>query len=244
MNDICIRADHLSKRFSIATGTHTALGAVRGLFRGVRRKDLWVLNDVSFEVRTGEKLAVIGKNGAGKTTLARILSGIYRQTAGRVEIARPAAVLFRYFSGLYQDLSVLDNIYLFGAVHGMDRAFLRPRIGAIIDAAHLEGLEGASLKYLSAGQIQWLALTVFFQGPCDTLIFDEILAFLDTQCAQRCMTHFRALREAQDKTAVIISHDAAFLRRYCTTALWLDGGRVRMRGGIEEVIAAYERSLS
>jgi ABC-type polysaccharide/polyol phosphate transport system ATPase subunit len=206
------------------------------------KKEFWLLHNLSFKVKSGEKLALIGKNGAGKTTLLRILAGIYDKTGGDVAIKKTPNAFFSFWTGFNNNLSVIDNVYLFGAVHGMNRNFLKERIHRIFEMTELYDLRFSPLKELSMGQGQRLALSVFLQAPGDFLIFDESLEFVDRGFAQKCGAYFRDLFSS-DKTIIMTSHDNSFLKKYCGTAIWLDGGIIRMYGNIKEVISEYERSL-
>lgn len=241
MNNICVKAESLSKRFFVLERKETALRALMVLIkRELFKRELWVLRDISFEIKKGEKVAIIGKNGSGKTTLIRILTGIYGKTSGNIEVKVEPKALFRSSTGFNIDLSIIDNIYLFGAVHGMERNFLTGKIDRMLELAGLYPLRFSPLKHLSAGQIQRLALSVFFQNTSDFLIFDECLAFIDQSFVQKCEVYFKDLA-CSEKTVVIITHDNSFLKKYCRTAIWLDEGNIRMYGDAESVISEYER---
>ncbi len=244
MKDIYLKTENLAKRFSVIVERESSLGLARRLFsQRACRRDAWVLKDVSFELNKGEKLAIIGRNGSGKTTLLRIICGIYAQTSGTVKVKCEPTVLFRFWTGMNGELTVADNIYLFGAIHGMDRRFLSQRIEPILQNTDLAQLRHTKLKFLSAGQMQWLAVSVFFQCPGDFLIFDESLMFLDKCYIQKCLGLFEQLRDSREKTAIVISHDSDLLKKYCTRAIWLDNGSLRMEGDVAKVIEEYEKSL-
>ncbi len=242
-NNIYIKAVDISKRFFIFNEKGTTLRMLKSFVkRQPFKKEFWVLRNISFTVEKGQKIAVVGKNGSGKTTILRILSGIYNKTSGRLEIKKEPKILFRFWIGLNYELPVVDNIYLFGAVHGMSRDFLKQNMDKILDMAELQHLRFSALKDISIGQKQRLALSVFFQTNSDFLIFDESLIFIDQVFACKCETYFKDL-SSSDKTIIMTSHDSNFLRKYCKTALWIDEGRIRMSGGIEEVLNSYEDSF-
>jgi lipopolysaccharide transport system ATP-binding protein len=144
---------------------------------------------------------------------------------------------------LNSELPVIDNIYLFGAVHGMDRDFLTGRVDRILDLADLFQFRFAAFKTLSTGQQQRLALSVFFQTAGDINIFDESLSPLDQGFVRECERYFETLVELQ-KTVILTSHNLTLLRRFCRKALWLDHGAVRMLGSTEDVLDAYETALT
>jgi ABC-type polysaccharide/polyol phosphate transport system ATPase subunit len=244
MSQACIRVNKLSKRFPVYLENKTALNTFMQIFGKKRSFEyIWILKDVSFELMAGEKLAIIGRNGSGKTTLIRILCGLYKQTSGQVEMNSKPSILFRFWAGLNSELSVIDNIYLFGAFHGMNRNFLKKRIDGILQDTGLWPLRFTQLKFLSSGQVQWLAINVFFQGQRELQIFDETLMFLDKSTVQKCLSFFDKIKYDQNKTAIIVSHDTDFINKYCTKAIWIDQGIVRMSGNVKEVVDEYEKSI-
>jgi ABC-2 type transport system ATP-binding protein len=239
-----IRAHGLGKRFRVLRRERTVLRALQALRDpSSLRRELVALDDVSFEVAPGETVALVGRNGSGKTTLLRILAGIYEKSSGELWMAAEPRPLFSSSIGLAGDLPVESNVFLFGAMHGMDRAFLQGRVDRILDLAGLQELRFALLKELSTGQRQRLALSVFFETPSPLLVIDEALTNVDQGFLNACERWFEALARS-DRTLVMTGHDARWLRRHCRRALWLDGGRLRMHGPVDEVIDAYERSFA
>jgi ABC-type polysaccharide/polyol phosphate transport system ATPase subunit len=244
LSEACIRAEALSKRFLVAESRKTLLRTVRALAAGEPlRRERWVLQDLTFTVARGEKLALVGRNGAGKTTLLRLLAGIYPQTSGTLVVNAAPAALLNCWTGFHGELPVIDNLYLFGAVHGVGRDVLGPKRQAILEVAGLEELAYAPLKELSTGQVRRLALTVFSHTPGTLLILDEVLANLDRGFLRESELFFEAV-VSSNKTMIMTSHDSSVLRKYCERAMWLDNGRVLRLGPCEEVIDAYERSLN
>jgi ABC-type polysaccharide/polyol phosphate transport system ATPase subunit len=242
MSELCLRAEGLSKRFFVVSSRRTALRTLRALIRGESlRRELWVLRNLTFEVQRGEKLAIVGSNGSGKTTLLRVLTGIYQMTSGRLTTRHSPSALFDCTIGFNPELAVWENVFLFGAVHGMSRKSLVPKLDEILRVAEVDQLRFVPLKDLSVGQVQRLAITIFFQTPNDFLIFDEVLGNVDLGFRRQSETLFQCLRSPL-KTVIMTSHDATFLRKHCQRALWLDGGRLRMAGPLEEVLGEYERS--
>lgn len=243
MSTTCVRLEHVGKRFMVPRTQRTALRAVRSIVRGEPlRRELWVLEDVSFELQTGTRLALIGRNGCGKTTLLRLLSGILAPTVGVLEVPSAPRPLFSTTVGFSNELSVADNVYLFGAVHGMTRRTLGPRQDEIIARAGIEHLMHAPLKDLSVGQIQRLALSVFAETSGRFLIFDEVLGNVDRGFARTAAAFFRRLAES-GRTIVMTSHDAGFLRAYCERAIWIERGRVHRDGPFDAVMQEYESSF-
>ena len=238
-----VRLERVGKRFLVPRAQRTTLRVVRALVRGeTLRDELWALREVSFELPAGGRLALIGRNGSGKTTLLRLLAGILAPTLGTLEVASRPRALFSTTVGFSQELSAADNVFLFGAVHGMTRRTLAPRLDAIIHRAGLERLMHAPLKDLSMGQVQRLALSIFGETTERFLVFDEVLGNVDRGFARTADAFFRSLAE-DGRTIVMTSHDPAFLRSYCERAIWIEDGRVRRDGPFDPIMREYESSF-
>ena len=238
-----MRAQRLSKRFFVLKSRKTALRAVRAvLTRQSLKREHWVLRDLTFEIGVGDRLALIGRNGSGKTTLLRILAGIYQKTSGELVVRGSPRALFSCTVGFRPELAVLDNLYLFGALHGVGRAILEPRERAILERTGLEQQAYSPLKELSTGQAQRLALAVFSQTTSDFLIFDEVIANVDHGFRLEFDGFFAALARS-GRTLIMTSHDATVLRRHCRQAIWLHEGQLRRFGPVDEVIDEYEQSF-
>ncbi|MBU2103031.1 MAG: ATP-binding cassette domain-containing protein [Candidatus Omnitrophota bacterium] len=241
MSTFCVKADRICKKFFIPARANTTLNAIKTLLRKqALGKDLWALREISFEIRSGEKIAIIGPNGSGKTTLLRIVSGIYLPTSGNIVVEGAPRPLFNIASGLSNDLSVVDNIDLFGAVHGLARTFIEEHIDSILKDAGLGDVRFTLMKDLSRGQRQRLALSTFFQVNDKFLIFDESLTYVDQSFSSRCESYFEQLVHSS-RTVIMVSHDIDFLSKYCSRALWIDKGEIRMHGEIGAVIQEYRR---
>lgn len=243
MSELLVQASDIAKRFFVLKSRKTLFKTVKAFVRGQSlRQELWVLRGVSFQIKKGEKIAIVGKNGVGKTTLLRIVSGIYDVTQGSVIVyARPLALL-RLWVGLNADLSLIDNIYLFGSVHGMSRGFLDTKVEEILRVAELGHVRHVPFKELSLGQMQRLGMSVVFQAPNDFLIFDESIGNVDPSFMQKAEAYFKAIFSSE-KTVLMTSHDSAFLRRNCTRAIWLADGGIYRDGPAQEVLEEYEKSF-
>lgn len=243
MSGAAVQLENVAKRFLIPHTQRTTLRVLRALARREPlRRELWALEDVSFSVAPGERLALVGRNGSGKTTLLRLLSGILEPTRGTIALPSPPRALFSTTIGFSPELSVADNVFLFGAIHGLVRRKLEPRQEEIIARAGITHLMHAPLKDLSMGQVQRLALSVFAESQERFLVFDEVLGNVDRGFARTTDAYFRALASS-GRTIVMTSHDPAFLGAYCERAIWIDAGRVRMDGPFDVVMRAYETSF-
>lgn len=241
--ELGLTVDRLAKCFAVRTARPSLLGTLQSAARGRSlAQPKWVLRDVSFEIRRGEKVAVVGRNGCGKTTLLRILCGISDASSGELRVRGAVCALFDAAVGVLGDLPLVDNIFLFGAMHGISRAELAGEVDAILAQADLAPLRYAPYRDLSLGQRQRFALAVFARSAGDIVIFDEAMANVDAGFLQTTLRWFDALA-ATDRTVIVTSHSAALLRRTCSRAIWLDGGRVRLDGPIDAVLDAYEQAL-
>jgi len=244
MNNICITAEGLSKSFTILKRKITVLQVLLSLInRNSLKQTLWVLKDMSCVIKKGDRLALLGRNGSGKTTFLRILTSIYDATAGTFKVNGNARILFDSSVGFNAYISVIDNIYLLGAIHGIKRDVLKNEVQNILETTGLVTYQHALLKKLSMGQIQRLALSILFRSKSDLFIFDEALDAVDGDFIKTFDDHLKQL-PVGDTTIIMTSHDSAFLRKYCTTAIWLEDGKNRMHGPFDEVNTAYERSFN
>jgi ABC-type polysaccharide/polyol phosphate transport system ATPase subunit len=238
-----VRCERLGKRFLVLRSQRTALRALRAFIGGEPlRREMWVLRDLSFEIARGEKLALLGRNGSGKTTLLRLVAGILEPTCGRITVRGNPRPLFSAEVGFMSELSVVENVFLFGAVHGMDRRALGPRLPEILKTTGLEALAHVPMKDLSTGQVQRLALAVFAESDSDLVILDEVIGNVDHGFLRAADRYFSALA-ASTRTLIMTSHDTSFLRAYCSSALWIEDGAVRLHGPFESVVREYEASF-
>lgn len=237
----CLHARGMSKRFLLLRQEQSVFRTLAAMAGGEPlRREFWALRDIDLPMARGERVALIGRNGSGKTTFLRLACGIYAPTAGSLTVSLRPRALFRFWTGFNGDLTVVDNIYLFGAVHGIGRRHLSGKLEGILEHAGLCDLRFSFLKNLSSGQLQKLALEVFWEGEGELMIFDESLAFVDRAFAERSEARFNALA-AQGTSMLVASHDMEFVRRHCTRAVWLEEGRIRMDDTAERTVEAYER---
>jgi ABC-type polysaccharide/polyol phosphate transport system ATPase subunit len=187
-------------------------------------------------------VAVVGRNGCGKTTLLRLVAGIYQPTSGELTVLGKPRILFRSYVGFAPELPVVDNVFLFGAVHGIERHVLVEHLRAILEFSELEPLAFLPLKNLSVGQVRRLALTTFVESTSQFIILDEALDNVDADFKRRVMERLRD-RLNPEKTLLMTSHDADLLTYFCNQAIWIDQAAVRMQGSVAEVMAAYAKDL-
>jgi ABC-type polysaccharide/polyol phosphate transport system ATPase subunit len=238
-----IRVEGVSKAFRIPTvRRNTVREHVFGLLRPRQFQQLQVLDSVSFELRQGETLGIMGRNGSGKSTLLKIICGIYAPDRGRVEARAAITPILELGVGWNSELDAIDNVYLIGSVMGMSLHEIRRGIDEILAFAELERFANLELKHYSSGMASRLAYAVAFQAVREVLVLDEIFAVGDAAFRERCEERYRELR-ARGHTVILVSHSAAVVSAFCDRALFLEGGRIGAIGAPDRVAALYESGL-
>jgi lipopolysaccharide transport system ATP-binding protein len=261
MSDVAIRAEGVGKRYAVAAPGardphYTALRDVlarearamlrrtrdllrgRPLLAGEAPEPFWALQDVSFTVRPGERLGIIGRNGAGKSTLLKVLSRITEPTTGRVELAGRVASLLEVGTGFHPELTGRENIFLNGAVLGMTRREIRRRFDEIVDFAEVERFLDTPVKRYSSGMYMRLAFAVAAHLEPEILVVDEVLAVGDAAFQRKCLGKMEAAGR-DGRTVLFVSHNMGAVAGLCDRALLIDGGRVLLDGSPADCIARY-----
>ena len=208
---------------------------IKALKRQLFYEEFWALNDVSFEIRKGDSVGLVGMNGSGKSTMLKIIAGVLRPTKGSVETAGTIAPMIELGAGFDHDLTARENIFLNGALIGYPREMLEERFDDIIAFAGLERFVDVPIKNFSSGMGFSIATIV----DADILIVDEILAVGDYQFQNKCKKRIREMME-RNTTVLFVSHSIEQVKEICNRAIWIDHGHVRMMGEAEEVCDAYE----
>jgi ABC-2 type transport system ATP-binding protein/lipopolysaccharide transport system ATP-binding protein len=198
----------------------------------------WVLREVSFEVRQGESLGVIGLNGAGKSTLLKVLAGITRPTSGRVCVPFRTSAQFALGAGFHQYLTGLENTFLQGTMLGLTNQEVRDRLTAITEFAEIGEAIHRPIWTYSTGMVARLAFAIAAHTHAELILIDEALSAGDASFAERCRGALESSRR-EGRAFVIVSHSAEAIRRLCDRALWLDQGQVRAIGPTAPIVAAY-----
>ena len=210
--------------------------------RTPRRVDyLWALRDVSLDVNQGEVVGLIGRNGAGKTTLLKLLSRITRPTTGFAEIRGRVGSLLEVGTGFHPELTGRENIYLSGAILGMQKREIDRKNAAIVAFAEVERFLDTPLKHYSTGMQMRLAFAVAAHLEPEILLVDEVLAVGDIQFQKKCLGKMQDISRS-GRTIVFVSHQMGQMRRLCERVFWIDDGQIRQEGPAGKVIAAYESS--
>lgn len=203
-------------------------------------EDFWALKDVSFEVKQGDRIGIIGRNGAGKSTLLKILSRITDPTTGSVRIKGRVASLLEVGTGFHPELTGRENIFLNGAILGMGRAEINKKFDEIVDFAEIEKFLDTPVKRFSSGMYVRLAFAVAAHLEPEILIVDEVLAVGDAQFQKKCLGKMEDVSAKEGRTVLFVSHNMAAIRQLCGLALWINDGRLAMcAAGTTDVIRSY-----
>ena len=253
-----IRAEAVGKRYAIGArqGAYSYMtlrdsiaAAVRSPLRRLRQLSgrdegaptIWALDEVSFEVKQGETLGIIGRNGAGKSTLLKILSRITDPSRGRVELYGRVGSLLEVGTGFHPELTGRENIFLNGAILGMKRAEIRSKFDAIVEFAEIGPFLDTAVKHYSSGMFVRLAFAVAAHMDPDILLVDEVLAVGDAAFQKRCLGKMDDVAR-QGRTVLFVSHHMPSVTRLCQRGILLEKGRIKMDGGAPEVTGAYLKS--
>jgi lipopolysaccharide transport system ATP-binding protein len=262
MSDVVIAVEKLSKRYLIGHqtarhGSYTALRDViareaRDLVRrggdlvrgrqtveGDEISEFWALKNVSFEVKQGEVLGIVGRNGAGKSTLFKVLSRITEPTEGRVLLHGRVASLLEVGTGFHPELTGRENIALNGAILGMTRHEINRKFDAIVAFADVEEFLDTPVKRYSSGMYVRLAFAVAAHLEPEILLVDEILAVGDSEFQKKCLGKMDEVSRREGRTVVFVSHNMSALISLCPNAIWLDHGSIRQKGVARDVVSNY-----
>jgi len=258
MSDNIITVEGLGKRYWIRHEKQERYTALRDvladkagrLFRRMKlghspktntptKQAFWALRDISFELKRGEVLGIIGRNGAGKSTLLKVLSQITEPTEGRARIGGRVASLLEVGTGFHPELTGRENIFLNGAILGMTRAEIRRKFDEIVAFAEVEKFLDTPVKRYSSGMYVRLAFAVAAHLEPEILVVDEVLAVGDVEFQKKCMGKMAQVTSTNGKTVLFVSHNVAAIEKLCTTVLYLKQGRCEQFGRTTEVVKQY-----
>jgi ABC-type polysaccharide/polyol phosphate transport system ATPase subunit len=237
-----IQVDHISKRFELQPDRPRSFqDLVLNGFRHRRRapkEEFWALRDVSFTVKPGENLGIIGANGSGKSTCLKLLTRIIEPTSGTIQVHGRVAALLELGAGFHPELTGRENIFLNGSVLGLSRREMARRFDEIVAFAELERFVDIPVKFYSSGMYVRLAFATAINVSADVLLVDEVLAVGDQRFQDKCLGRIHELR-AGGTTIVFVSHSLDAVRSLCDRVIWLDEGRLVADGLAEPTIRRY-----
>lgn len=241
MEDRIIVVDNVTMRFNLAEEKTDSIKeyCVKLLKGKLHFNEFFALKNVSFSVKRGEAVALIGKNGSGKSTMLKIISGVMYPTTGSVSVRGTIAPLIELGAGFDMELTARENIYLNGAVMGLDRAFMDRHFDEIVEFSELQQFVDVPVKNFSSGMIARLGFAIATIVKADILVVDEILAVGDFNFQQKCKQRIAQLLEG-GTTLLFVSHSAEQVKELCQKAVWFDHGDMMAYGDTEEVYRMYE----
>jgi len=237
-----ITLSHVNKIFRLP---HDRRATLRQRFVGILQKrtyeKLYALRDVSIEVNKGEFLGIIGKNGSGKSTLLKLIAKVLNPTSGTIAVNANVAPFLELGVGFQDDLTVNDNVFLYGALLGMGRKEIAAKYDWIIDFSGLGRFVDAKVKNLSSGMQVRLGFSITVSVGSPILLVDEVLAVGDIDFQQKCYDAFEGFKE-DNRTILFVSHDLDAIRKSCSKAVLLEKGCIKNIGDPSAVCEEYERS--
>ena len=252
MNDLVIKAEGLGKKYILThegvTGYDSLRDAMAGaaklLFKrknktATTKEEFWALNNVSFEVKRGEAIGIIGRNGAGKSTLLKLLSRITEPTKGRIGISGRVASLLEVGTGFHPELTGRENIFLNGAILGMGRAEIKRKFDEIVAFAGTEKFLDTPVKRYSSGMYVRLAFAVAAHLEPEILLVDEVLATGDAEFQRKCLGKMDEVSKEEGRTVLFVSHQMGMIAHLCKRSVLLDKGEIVLTGDTHTVINRY-----
>jgi lipopolysaccharide transport system ATP-binding protein len=254
MSDTVIKVEGLGKKYILSHEAPERYTALRDVIRqkvkelsGRQKKtkeDFWALKDISFEVKQGEAIGIIGRNGAGKSTLLKILSRITEPTKGHVEMNGRTSSLLEVGTGFHPELTGRENIFLNGAILGMSRNEIKKKFDAIVEFSGVENFLDTPVKRFSSGMYLRLAFSVAAHLEPEILIVDEVLAVGDAEFQKKCLGKMDEVSKKEGRTVLFVSHNLEAIRNLCSKGLLLQNGELIFSGDMNKTVAEYVSSFS
>ena len=256
MQENIIRFEHVTKEYRLgAIGGGTLRGDLQSLMARIRGKEdpnlrigqsayaknerFLALDDVSFSVKTGERVGIIGHNGAGKSTLLKLLSRVTGPTKGTISYNGRIASMLEVGTGFHPELTGRENVYMNGAILGMTKAEIKKKFDDIVHFAEMEQFIDTPVKRYSSGMYVKLAFAVAAHLDADILVMDEVLAVGDMKFQQKCLGKMDDVSKNEGRTVLYVSHNMNTIRQLCTRCIVLDHGKVVFDGDVEQAIGVY-----
>ena len=237
-NDIAISVKNICKRYQLYDSPQHRLKEALHPFRKKYHKDFYALDGVSFEVKRGQTVGIIGKNGSGKSTLLKIITGVLTPTSGEVVVDGKVSALLELGSGFNPEFTGIENIYFNGKLMGYTREQIDAKLDNVLSFAEIGDFVNQPVKTYSSGMFVRLAFATAINIDPDILIVDEALSVGDIRFQQKCYRKLNEFREA-GKTILFVTHSMSIVKNYCSTAIWIKDGSVCQTGKPDDVISDY-----
>lgn len=242
MAEIVINVSHVSMHFNLMVEKVDSLKEyIVKLLKGkLLYNDFIALNDVSFQVKKGDIVGLVGFNGAGKSTMLKILAGVLTPTEGSVRVIGSVAPLIEVGAGFDPELTARENIYLNGAILGHSKEFMDSKFSEIIDFAELKDFVDVPVKNFSSGMYARLGFAIATMVKPDILIVDEVLSVGDYKFQEKCERRIQKMIN-DGVTIILVSHDIGMIERLCTKVIWLEHGNVKDIGSAVKICNEYKK---
>lgn len=224
-------------------GDRTFKELLPNLIKGKKwAKKLEALNDVSFDIKPGETVGIIGHNGAGKSTIMKLIAGVTYATAGELSVSGRVAPMIELGAGFHYELNGYENIFLNGAILGMNKQEIEAELETIIEFSEIKDFLHEPLKHFSTGMVMRLAFSIAVHAKAQIYLIDEVLAVGDLDFQTKCINRLNEIKTEKDKIIVFISHDEEAVKKFCDRAILLEHGKVLLDGSPKEVYSKYNKT--
>lgn len=241
MDEYALRVQNITKVYRLYDKQSDRLKESLSLTKKNYHKEFYALSNISFDIKKGESLGIIGTNGSGKSTLLKIITGVLNATDGSVKTEGRIAALLELGAGFNLEYTGIENIYLNGTMMGYTKAEIDEKLQTIIDFADIGEFINQPVKSYSSGMFVRLAFATQIYADPDILIVDEALSVGDLRFQQKC---YRAMEELmRDKTVILVTHDPAAVLRFCKRAIWLEKGKLMFDGDVGITLKKYQTFL-
>jgi len=241
-NDIAIKVESLTKIYHLYDKPQDRFKEALHPFRKSYHHDFYAVNDISFEIKKGETVGIIGKNGAGKSTLLKMITGVLTPTSGSIQVNGKIASLLELGAGFNPEMTGLENIYLNGTLMGFSQQEMEPKIDAILEFADIGEFIHQPVKNYSSGMFVRLAFAVNIVSKPEIMIVDEALAVGDMNFQAKCMTALTRLQES-GTTILFVSHDIGSVKSLCSRGIYIDQGKVSALGSAPDIAELYMKNI-
>jgi len=250
-DDISIKLEHVSKKYCKTIKRSMIYGLMdigRNLIGKsskpdrIRKDEFWAVDDVSFEVKRGETLGIIGPNGSGKTTLLKMLNGIFWPDKGKITVRGKVGALIAVGAGFHKQLSGRENIYINGAILGMNRKEIDKRFNDIVEFADIGDFLDTPVKHYSSGMFVRLGFAIAVHAETDILLVDEVLSVGDMDFRAKCMNKMKEI-EKKGVTIIFISHNLNSIQLICDKTIYLNKGKIRCAGNTIDVLNEFKKDV-
>ena len=242
-NEIAIKVENLTKVYHLYDKPQDRLKEALNPFKKSYHHDFYAVNDISFEIKKGETVGIIGKNGAGKSTLLKMITGVLNPTSGNIQVNGKIASLLELGAGFNPEMTGIENIYLNGTLMGFSKQEMDTKIDAILEFADIGEFIYQPVKVYSSGMFARLAFSVAINVEPDILIIDEALSVGDMAFQQKCVRRMESFAKLR-KTILFVTHDIGLINKFCSKAVWIERGEIDSYGVADEVTKKYFLSMS